>query len=90
MKCISVYTDQFDVFSDIYDRVRNTLLQDDEETIIGGVVVIESGSVPDHYLNRMRERPDVAVMQDKDQQVTILQRGDIFEILMPDKPTAIH
>lgn len=88
MKCISVYTDRFDVFSDIYDKIRQTNLEDDEETVIEGVVVSESGSVPRDYLNRMRARRDVVVMKDDD--ITILQRGELFEILVPDEETIIQ
>lgn len=82
MKCISVYTDRFDVFSDIYEKVRQANLQEDEETEIEGVIVTESGTVPDYYLNKMRTRSDVVVM--KDDEVTILQRGKVFEILLPE------
>lgn len=87
MKCISVYTNRFDVFSDIYETVRQANLREDEETIIEGVVVMESGTVPDYYLSKMRARRDVVVM--KDDEVTILQRGDVFEILLPEEQEAI-
>lgn len=60
-------------------------MQEDEETVIDGIVVTESGSVPEHYLNRMRSRRDVVVMKDDD--ITILQRRDVFEILFPDHET---
>lgn len=90
MKCISVYTDQFDVFSDIYEQVRHMQLQEDEETVIEGIVVSESGDVPDYYLSKMRDRPDVVVMKDKDEHITILQRGKMFEILMPDSPAVVQ
>ncbi|GFR36943.1 hypothetical protein PRECH8_02390 [Insulibacter thermoxylanivorax] len=88
MRCISVYTDRFDLFSDIYEKVRRANLQEDEETVIDGIVVTESGSVPEHYLNRMRSRRDVVVMKDDD--ITILQRRDVFEILFPDHETPDH
>jgi len=87
VKCISVYTNRFDVFSDIYETVRQANLREDEETIIEGVVVMESGTVPDYYLSKMRARRDVVVM--KDDEVTILQRGDVFEILLPEEQEAI-
>lgn len=88
MKCISVYTDRFDVFSDIYEKVRQANLQEDEETEIEGIVVTESGTVPDHYLDKMRTRNDVVVM--KDDEVTILQRGKVFEILLPDSSVMVQ
>jgi len=88
MKCISVYTDRFDVFSDIYEKIRQTNLEEDEETIIEGVVVSESGEVPSDYLNRMRSRRDVVVMKDDD--ITILQRGELFEILLPDEDHVVQ
>lgn len=88
MKCISVYTDRFDVFSDIYEKVRQANLQEDEEKIIEGVVVSESGTVPEHYLHKMRARRDVVVM--KDDEITILQRGGVFEILLPDQDTVVQ
>ena len=49
-------------------------MQEDEETVIEGIVVSESGSVPEHYLNRMRSRRDVVVMKDRTN-ITILQSG---------------
>lgn len=88
MKCISVYTDRFDVFSDIYEKIRQTSLEEDEETVIEGVVVSESGEVPSDYLKRMRSRRDVVVMKDDD--ITILQRGELFEILLPDGDTYVQ
>jgi len=88
MKCISVYTDRFDVFSDIYEKIRQTNLKEDEETVIEGVVVSESGEVPNDYLNRMRARRDVVVMKDDD--VTILQRRELFEILLPDEANFVQ
>ena len=88
MKCISVYTDRFDVFYDIYEKIRQTSLEEDEETVIEGVVVSESGEVPSDYLKRMRSRRDVVVMKDDD--ITILQRGELFEILLPDGDTYVQ
>lgn len=81
MKCISVYTDDFGQFSDIYDRVVQTSLAEDEETEIEGVTVCESGDVPSDYVERMRRRPDVVVMRQREHNVIILQHGSVFEIV---------
>lgn len=37
MKCISVYTDNFEVFSDIFDRVVESPLEENEEQEIGAL-----------------------------------------------------
>jgi len=89
MKCISVYTNNFEVFSDIYEQVLDTPLADNEEKEIEGVTVSESGTVPDHYLERMKAKPDVVVMKVKDRNITILQHGDVFEILLPEQDSAV-
>lgn len=88
MKCISVYTDKFDVFSDVYEVIRQIKLKEDEETVIHGVVVSESGIVPEHYVDKMRARRDVAIMKDDD--ITIFQRGSVFEIFLPEEDTIIQ
>jgi len=82
VRCISVYTNSFDVFSDVYEVIRQMALKEDEEKVIDGVVVQESGTVPEHYLNKMRTRRNVAIMIVDE--VMILQRDDLFEILLPD------
>ncbi|HZG56174.1 NAD/NADP transhydrogenase alpha subunit [Paenibacillus sp.] len=84
MKCISVYTKNFEQFSDIYDKVLNTKLTEDEETVVEGVTVTESGEVPEHYIDRMRAKRDVVVMKEKERDITILQHGGVFEILVPE------
>jgi tRNA pseudouridine-54 N-methylase len=84
MKCISVYTKDFEQFSDIYDKVLSTQLSEDEETVVEGVTVTESGDVPEHYIDRMRAKRDVVVMKEKERDITILQHGNVFEILLPD------
>ncbi|WP_199614866.1 NAD/NADP transhydrogenase alpha subunit [Paenibacillus alkalitolerans] len=90
MKCISVYTKDFERFSDIYDKVLNTKLSQDEETVVEGVTISESGDVPEHYVDRMRSKLDVVVMKEKERDITILQHGDLFEILLPDRePTTV-
>lgn len=83
MKCIAVYTNNFEVFSDIFEKVINTPLKEDEEKEIEGITVSESGSVPDNYLDRMKTKREVVVMKSKD--ITILQHRDVFEIFIPEK-----
>ena len=90
MKCIAVYTNNFEVFSDIYEQVIATPLADSEEKEIEGIVISESGDVPENYLARMRVRPDVVVMKVKDKNITILQHGDVFEIILPAIQSAVH
>ncbi len=94
MKCISVYTKNFEQFSDIYDKILNTKLSEDEETVVEGVTVMESGDVPEHYIDRMRTKRDVVVMKEKERDITILQHGELFEILLPsdqvEKQTAVQ
>ncbi|SHE10955.1 Uncharacterised protein [Chlamydia abortus] len=90
MKCISVYTKNFAVFSDIYEEIMKTPFAENEEKEIEGIVVSESGEVPDSYLDRMRTKPDVVVMKVKEQNVTILQHGDVFEIILPEEENVVH
>jgi hypothetical protein len=90
MKCISVYTNNFEVFSDIYEKVMNTELREDEEKVIDGVTISESGSVPEHYLERMKTKPDVVVMKIRDHDITILQHGNVFEIIIPEHEVVVH
>ncbi|SCW28338.1 hypothetical protein SAMN04487970_1001228 [Paenibacillus tianmuensis] len=90
MKCISVYTSDFELFSDIYEKVLETPLQENEEKQVEGVVVSESGSVPENYLNRMKQRPEVVVMKVKDKDITILQHRDVFEIFIPETENMVH
>lgn len=90
MKCISVYTKNFAIFSDIYEKVLNTTLQADEEKVIDGVTISESGEMPHHYFEKMRTKPGVVVMKEKDRDILILQRGELFEIFIPSNTTAVH
>lgn len=85
MKCIAVYTKNFELFSDIYEEVIATPLEENEEKIIEGVTVSESGTVPENYIERMKTKPEVVVMKVKDKDITILQHGDVFEIFIPEK-----
>ncbi|TVY11663.1 NAD/NADP transhydrogenase alpha subunit [Paenibacillus cremeus] len=90
MKCISVYTKDFEVFSDIYEKVLETPLKENEEKQVEGIVVSESGSVPENYLNRMKQRPEVVVMKVRDKDITILQHRDLFEIFIPETENMVH
>ncbi|CAG7648754.1 NAD/NADP transhydrogenase alpha subunit [Paenibacillus allorhizosphaerae] len=90
MKCISVYTNDFEVFSDIYEKVLETPLQENEEKQVEGITVSESGSVPENYLNRMKQRPEVVVMKVRDRDITILQHRDVFEIFIPEAESMVH
>ncbi|WP_010273723.1 hypothetical protein [Paenibacillus senegalensis] len=90
MKCISVYTNNFESFSDIYEEILEASFEDNEEKEFQGVVVSEAGTVPDNYLERMRAKPEVVVMKIKDTEITILQHGDVFEILLPEKESVVN
>ncbi|HEY0827450.1 MAG TPA: NAD/NADP transhydrogenase alpha subunit [Bacilli bacterium] len=90
MKCISVYTKNFEVFSDIYQTVMNTPLEDNEEKEIEGIIVSESGEVPENYLDRMRVKPEVVVMRIKEKDITILQHGEVFEIFIPAREAVVR
>jgi hypothetical protein len=43
--------------------------------------------VPEHYVDRMRSKLDVVVMKEKERDITILQHGNLFEILLPEQET---
>lgn len=90
MKCIAVYTNDFEVFSDIYEKVLSTPLAENEEIEVEGVTISESGDVPDHYIERMRTKPDVVVMKVREQNITILQHGEVFEIFIPENENVLH
>jgi len=83
MKCISVYTDSFERFSDMFEQVIAIDLQENDEREVEGVTISDSGEVPSHYLERMAAKPEVVVMKDKEKGITILQHGKVFEILIP-------
>jgi hypothetical protein len=87
MKCIAVYTSNFELFSDIYEQVINTPLEENEEKVIEGVTISESGAVPENYLQKMKAKPEVVVMKEKDRNITILQHGEVFEIFIPELVT---
>ncbi|WP_211744936.1 NAD/NADP transhydrogenase alpha subunit [Paenibacillus sp. Marseille-Q4541] len=90
MKCISVYTDKFDAFSDIFEEVVATEMSENEEKEIEGITVSHSGDVPEHYLERMSQKTEVVVMKDKGRNITILQHGQVFEILLPELENAVQ
>jgi hypothetical protein len=90
MKCIAVYTNNFEVFSDIYEQIIDTPFKDNEEKEIEGVTVSESGEVPQNYIDKMKVKPEVVVMKVKEKDITILQHKDIFEIFLPEKEKAFQ
>ncbi len=83
MKCISVYTNSFELFSDIYEQVLESPPQENEDILVEGVTVSGSGDVPDQYIERMRIKPEVVVMKEKERNIMILQHGNVFEICLP-------
>lgn len=85
MKCISVYTKDYEVFSDIYERILELNLGENEEVEIDGITVSDAGEIPDDYIEKMRQKPEVAVMRIKKKGVIILQHGEVFEILLPSE-----
>ncbi|RRJ66244.1 NAD/NADP transhydrogenase alpha subunit [Paenibacillus oralis] len=88
MKCISVYTDSFEQFSDVFEQVIDLQLGENDEREVEGLIVSNSGEVPEHYLERMSAKPEVVVMKDKTRGITILQHGKVFEILLPSDEAA--
>ncbi|QLG39780.1 MULTISPECIES: NAD/NADP transhydrogenase alpha subunit [Paenibacillus] len=89
MKCISVYTDNFEAFSDIFEQIVEQEMAENEEKEVEGITVSHSGDVPEHYLERMSTKPEVVVMRDKGRNITILQHGQVFEILLPSMENAV-
>ncbi|MFD0586974.1 NAD/NADP transhydrogenase alpha subunit [Paenibacillus sp. GCM10027627] len=83
MKCISVYTNNFELFSDIYEQVLQSPPAENEDIVIEGITVSGSGDVPDQYIERMRIKPEVVVMKEKERNIMILQHGNVFEICLP-------
>ncbi|MNI69030.1 hypothetical protein D3C73_1247570 [compost metagenome] len=80
-----MYTDNFETFSDVFEKVMEIDLQENDERELEGVLVSDSGEVPAHYLERMSVKPEVVVMKDRDKGVMILQHGKVFEILIPSE-----
>ena len=82
-KCITVYTKDYELFSDILDEIRALNLEPNEEKVVSGVTVADVGGVDSEYINTMRIKPEVAVLRVRGTDLTILQHGDVFEILSP-------
>ncbi|USB34832.1 NAD/NADP transhydrogenase alpha subunit [Paenibacillus sp. YPG26] len=89
MKCISVYTDNFELFSDMFEQVIEINLNENDERELEGITISDSGEVPEHYLERMAKKPEVVVMKDKNRGITILQHGKVFEILIPSDESEV-
>lgn len=83
MSCITVYTNNYETFSDIYEEIQTLELEENEEREIEGITVSNSGDIPEDYIDMMRAKPEVAVMKVRQQNITILQHGKVFEILKP-------
>jgi hypothetical protein len=83
MNCISVYTNNFELFSDIYEQVLESPPEENEDLVVEGITVSGSGDVPEQYIERMRAKPEVVVMRDKERNIMILQHGNVFEICLP-------
>ncbi|CCQ96639.1 conserved hypothetical protein [[Clostridium] ultunense Esp] len=81
-RCITVFTKDYDRFSDVYEEIINTQFEDEEEKEIDGITFSSSGDVPDEYIERMKEKQDVAVMNEKKRGITIVQHGEVFEIFL--------
>lgn len=84
MSCITVYTNNYNTFSDIYEEIQDLHLDDNEEREIEGITVSNSGEIPEDYIEMMRSKPEVAVMTVRQKNITILQHGKVFEILKPN------
>lgn len=90
MRCISVYTKDFALFSDLCETIMDTPLGENEERSLEGVVFSDSGETSIDYVNRLKQKPEVVVMKIKDRDVTILQHGDVFEIFLPESGNMVH
>lgn len=83
MKCVTVYTNEFEKFSDIFEQILVSDIPENEDTEIEGVTVGLVTEIPEEYIEQMRVKPEVVVMRDKKRNITILQHGKIFEIFIP-------
>jgi len=90
MRCISVYTNDYSRFSDLYEQILRTPLGEHEEKMLDGVVFGDSGETSVEFLNRLKQKPEVAVLKLKDSEITILQHGDVFEIFLPESENVVH
>jgi hypothetical protein len=88
MRCFTVYTNDFEKFSELLPQCLTLELEDGQETTIAEIVINHSGIVDetyvDQYVGKMSARGDVVVMHDRDRELTILQYGDKFELFLPD------
>ncbi|GAA4716780.1 NAD/NADP transhydrogenase alpha subunit [Brevibacillus fulvus] len=82
-RCITIYTKKYETFSDIYEEVLNQPLSEFEEKEIEGITISDAGAVPEGYIEQMKSKPEVAVMKIKEKGITILQHGEVFEMLIP-------
>jgi hypothetical protein len=83
MRCITVYTNNYQQFLDSYELICQTPLLENEEKEVDGLTISDSGEIPQDYIIRMKEKPEVAVLKDVKHKYTILQHGKVFEILIP-------
>lgn len=67
-----------------------TPLEENEEKSLDGITFGDSGETSIDYVNRLKQKPDVAVLKLKDTDITILQHGDVFEIFLPDSENMVH
>ena len=51
MKCISVYTKDFSLFSDIYEQIMEAPPAENEEIVLEGVTEAEQATCPINILN---------------------------------------
>lgn len=81
MRCLTVYTDNLTELSDILPTLFTLSLQENEETQIEGITVSDVGEVPEDYVEKMKAKPEVAVLYTKKPPITILQHNNVFELL---------
>jgi len=84
IKCITVYTKSYETFSDIFEQVVALDLAENEEREVEGITISDCGEVVEEYIDTMKQKPEVAVMKVRDRNITILQHGDVFEMLIPE------
>jgi hypothetical protein len=81
MKCITVYTNNLTELSDILPELIATTLEENEEKQIDGITVSDAGDVPEDYIEKMKSKPEVAVLHTRKPPITILQHNNVFELL---------
>jgi len=90
LRCISVYTGDYDRFSDLVDDILRMPPGENEEKLLDGIVIADSGETDAGYVDRLMRKPDVAVLKEKGRGITILQHGGVFEIFLPDSENVVH